>query len=205
MATTTISKGEQTRAGIMRAAEHDFAALGFEATRLELIGDAVGIRRPAIFYHFASKRELYGAVFSDIHESLIAATEARLDGAVQPWERLMLLVECWVDYMVARPTAARLLLRNCANADHPEEYLPAFSRNALQLIRAIIAEGIAVGCFASGMSMHLVNLLSGSILHYVCNPEQLGDERSYRPDDPAEVAEFKAVLRRTARALISPA
>ena len=198
-----LSKGELTRQNILETAERDFADLGYEAARLESVGEAIGIKRAAIFYYFRSKKELFGDVFADIHNSLIRVTEERLAGADDPWEKLMLLIEAWLDYMVARPTAARLILRNCANAAHPEDYSPTFSRSALQLLRDIISEGIAAGRFAEGTSMHLVNLLSGSILHYVCNPEQLGSERPYKPDDPAEVANFKIVLRKTARAVLA--
>ncbi|MBO9377391.1 TetR family transcriptional regulator [Sphingomonas histidinilytica] len=197
-----LNKGEVTRQNILETAQKDFAELGYEAARLEAIGEAIGIKRAAIFYYFRSKKELYGDVFAHIHESLIRHSKERLAGADDPWEKLMLLVDGWVDYMVAHPTAARLILRNCANAAHPEDYSPTFSGSALQMMRDIISEGVASGRFAENSSMHLVNLLSGSILHYVCNPEQLGDERPYRPEDPAEVANFKLVLRRTARAIV---
>jgi len=203
-AVRTARKGEATRLQILDVAERDFAGLGYDATRLEAIGDAIGIRRAAIFYHFHSKRALFEAVFAGIHASLIDFTEQRLQGATDPWERLLLLVESWVDFMVARPTAARLILRNCANGEHPDDYSPEFSSNALQLMRAIIAEGESLGTFAPHTSMHLVNLLSGSILHYVCNPQQLGDDHPYRPDDPGEVGQFKSILRKAARAIADP-
>lgn len=198
----TLSKGELTRQKLLETAEKDFAELGYDAARLEVMGDAVGVKRAAIFYYFKSKRELFEDVFGSIHEELARCTEARLADATDPWEKLMLLVEAWVDYMVARPTAARLILRNCANAAHPEDHSPAHTHNAVQLMRDIIEEGVDGGRFRPGSSMHLVNLLSGSILHYVCNPEQLGDEHHYRPEDPHEVANFKAVLRKTARAIV---
>lgn len=197
-----LNKGEITRLKLLETAERDFAELGYDAARLEAMGEAIGIKRAAIFYYFKSKKELFEDIFCDIHEGLIRSTEVRLADATDPWEKLMLLVEAWVDYMVARPTAARLILRNCANAAHPEDYSPAFTRNALQLMRDIIREGIESGRFRQDSSMYLVNLLSGSILHYVCNPEQLGDEYHYRPEDPQEVANFKAVLRKTARAIV---
>ncbi|MDT0577135.1 TetR/AcrR family transcriptional regulator [Croceicoccus sp. F390] len=203
MEISKLSKGEQTRQRIVEIAEREFAELGYEAARLESIGKAIGIKRAAIFYYFRSKEELFSAVFADVHESLVSLTELRLDGVDDPWERLTLLIDCWVDFLVARPTAARLILRNCANAAHPSGYSPEFSRNALQLLREIISDGDAAGRFASGVSMHLVNLLSGSILHYVCNPEQLGSERPYRPDDPAEVSAFKMILRKTARVILA--
>lgn len=197
-----LNKGEITRRKLLETAEKDFAELGYDAARLEAIGEVVGIKRAAIFYYFKSKKELFDDVFEDIHEGLIRCTEARLAGAIDPWERLMLLVEAWVDYMVARPTAARLILRNCANAAHPEDYSPVFSRNALQLMRDIIKEGMEAGRFVDGSSMHLVNLLSGSILHYVCNPAELGDDHQYRPEDPIEVSTFKGVLRTVSRSFV---
>lgn len=196
------SKGEATRRSILDAAESCFAQLGYDAARLESIADEVGIKQAGIFYYFPSKQVLFNELVQGIQTSLIRVTEQRLKGAVDPWERLMLLVEAWVDYMVARPTAARIILRGCADASYGQENASSYSGHALQLLRDIVAEGIATNRFADVHSMYLVNLLTGSILHYVCNPEQLGFEHSYRPDDPKEVAAFKSVLRKTARAVL---
>ncbi len=197
-----LSKGEVTRRSILHFAESSFAELGYDAARLETIADAVGIKQAAIFYYFPSKRRLFDELNQEIHQTLVGLTEARLDSVTDQWEQLMLLVETWLDFMVSRPTAARLILRNCATPSARDEQPEAYSGDALQLLRTIIAEGVAAGRFADVNSMYLVNLLSGSILHYVCNPEQLGSERPYRPDDPTEVAIFKTVLRKTARAVL---
>lgn len=197
-----LSKGEATRRNILEAAEISFAEVGYDAARLDVIAEDVGIKQAAIFYHFPSKRKLFDELNQEIQTSLIHATEARLHGATDPWEKLMLLVEAWLDFMVARPTAARLILRGCANATGADGEPGTYSTDALQLLRQVIGEGIATKRFGDVSSMYLVNLLSGSILHYVCNPMQLGNERAYRPDDPAEVAMFKTVLRKTARAVL---
>lgn len=197
-----LSKGEITRRNILKAAEASFADQGYDAARLEAIADEVGIKQAAIFYYFPSKRRLFDELGQEIHQSLVSLTQMRLDGVDDPWEKLMLLAEAWLDFMVARPTAARIILRNCATPVAGDDRPEAYSSDALQLLRAIIAEGVAAGRFADVNSMYLVNLLSGSILHYVCNPEQLGSERPYRPDDPTEVAIFKTVLRKTARAVL---
>lgn len=196
------SKGEATRRSILDAAERCFAQLGYDAARLESIADEVGIKQAGIFYYFPSKQVLFNELVQGIQASLIMVTEQRLKGAVDPWERLMLLVEAWIDYMVARPTAARILLRGCADAPDAQENPSSYSSSALQLLRDIIAEGITTRRFADVHSMYLLNLLTGSILHYVCNPEQLGFEHAYKPDDPMEVAAFKSVLRKTARAVL---
>ena len=197
-----LSKGEITRRNILKAAETSFAELGYDAARLETIAEEVGIKQAAIFYYFPSKRRLFDELGLDIHESLVSLTKTRLSGVEDPWEQLMLLVETWLDFMVARPSAARIILRNCATPVVGDEPAEAYSTDALQLLRGIISEGISVERFADVNSMYLVNLLSGSILHYVCNPEQLGSERPYRPEDPTEIAVFKTVLRKTARAVL---
>lgn len=197
-----LSKGEITRRSILKAAEANFADVGYDAARLEAIAEEVGIKQAAIFYYFPSKRHLFDELGRDIHEGLVGLTHTRLAGVDDPWEKLMLLVETWLDFMVARPTAARIILRNCATPAPADEPPEAYSADALQLLRAIISEGIAAGRFADVNSMYLVNLLSGSILHYVCNPEQLGSERPYRPEDATEIAIFKTVLRKTARAVL---
>lgn len=196
------TKGEITRRNILKAAETSFADCGYDAARLDSIAEEVGIKQAAIFYYFSSKRRLFDELVQDIHDALVSLTKTRLAGVDDPWEQLMLLVETWLDFMVARPTAARIILRGCATPVVQDEPSEAYSTDALKLLRATIASGIAAGRFAEVNSMYLVNLLSGSILHYVCNPEQLGSERAYRPDDPTEIAIFKTVLRKTARAVL---
>ncbi|WP_176590263.1 TetR/AcrR family transcriptional regulator [Sphingobium sp. EM0848] len=203
MHATKLSKGEQTRQNILAAAERCFAEQGYDAAKLETIADSVGIKRAAIFYYFRNKQELFEDLTRDIHVGLIRQTHERLADATDPWEKLMLLVEAWLDFMVTRPTAARLVLRACADAAYSENYPAAYSSDALALLRGIIREGIATGRFADVHSMYLVNLLSGSILHYVCNPDQLGDDHLYRPDDPVELAAFKGILRKTARTILN--
>lgn len=196
------TKGEITRRNILKAAESSFADLGYDAARLDSIAEDVGIKQAAIFYYFPSKRHLFDELVQDIHDALVNLTKTRIAGVDDPWEQLMLLVETWLDFMVSRPTAARIILRGCATPVVQDEPSEAYSADALKLLRTTIANGIAAGRFAEVNAMYLVNLLSGSILHYVCNPEQLGSERPYRPDDPTEIAIFKTVLRKTARAVL---
>ncbi|OCC23489.1 hypothetical protein MB02_12565 [Croceicoccus estronivorus] len=197
-----LTKGEATRRAILIAAEQRFAEFGYDAARLEMIAEDVGIRQAGIFYYFPSKLELFQELTGRIHTDLLAFTQSRLSGATDPWERLMLLTEAWLDFMVARPSAARIILRSCANASSNDLYPETYSSDVLSLLRGIIREGISSGRFTNVDSMYLVNLLSGSILHYVCNAEQLADEHAYRPEDPVEVGTFKSILRKTARAVL---
>ena len=200
-----LTKGQATRRAILEAAERHFAVEGFEMAKLDAVAEDAGIRQAAIFYHFPSKRDLFHAVTGDIHASLMAVTEARLHGLADPWEQLTALTETWLDFMVARPTAAHLILRACAGLSSACAYPANYSVAATEMLRAILDRGMAQGRFRRVNPMHLVNLLSGSILHYVCNPALVGRAPEYSPDDPREMASFKNILGQTARGILADA
>jgi len=136
------SNGRRTRAEIIAAAERRFAERGFQDTRLGDVAADVGIRRPSLSYHFSDKDALYTAVlqavFADWSEALPTRGTAveRLEGAM----------DSWIDFVAERPTAARLLLQELANA-HPEK-IAAFLRLGGAPIRwfeTVIGEGAAAG------------------------------------------------------------
>jgi TetR/AcrR family transcriptional regulator len=108
-------KAERTRAAILAAAERLFAERGFDATRLEDVAAAVGIRRASIVYHFRDKPELYDAVLADVLGALRARLEAALLGEGAFALRIERAVSAWIDAVVARPALARLLLREVAD------------------------------------------------------------------------------------------
>ena len=111
------TRAEKTRAGILAAAEALFAERGFDATRLEDIAERVGIRRASIVYYFKDKRELYDAVLEDVFGGLHdALAEVLASGETLP-EQIEAGVSAWVDYVGRRPSIARLILREVADAN----------------------------------------------------------------------------------------
>lgn len=109
-------RGERTRHALVTSAEALFAERGFEATRLEDVALAVGIKRASIVYYFRDKAELYDAVlahvFGGLREQLEQALESD-DDALVAVERA---VGTWVDAVGRRPSIAKLLLREVADA-----------------------------------------------------------------------------------------
>lgn len=109
-------RSEATRAKILNHAERLFAGSGFDKTRLEDVAEAVGIKRASIVYYYRDKGEVYDAVlagvFGDFRERLEAAFKT--PGSLR--ERIDAAIAAWVDYVGERPTFARILLREMANA-----------------------------------------------------------------------------------------
>lgn len=57
-----------TKKRILEKALELFASAGFEATTMEQIADAVGIRKSSLYSHFAGKQEILAAIVSQFNE-----------------------------------------------------------------------------------------------------------------------------------------
>ena len=165
-----LSKGSRTRAEIVAAAEGQFAERGFEATRLRDIAAQVGIRRASIFYHFRDKEELYAAVLDQVFADWTADV---LPTDRSPTERLEASLIGWVDYVARRPSVARLILRDAANAQpgRVSQFVRAGSAR-VRWFRAVIDEGVASGELKPIIEPHRFMSLMGAItvFHFAAMP-----------------------------------
>lgn len=203
-AANTTSRGEQTRQRILDAAETIFAEQDYSAARLEDVAQAVGIRRASIVYYFSGKQELYDAVEKRAFEAMMARTASVLDASRPVLERVLALLDSWLDFLVERPTVPRLILRDSANT-YPNASAPVrISSVALQAWEELITEGQRSGDFPAANPMQLLLLLSTPILYYAATSELLGEERSYNPGAPENLESFRAMLHRSARTLLQP-
>ncbi|MCW6533804.1 TetR/AcrR family transcriptional regulator [Sphingomonas lycopersici] len=196
-------RGEMTRRAILAEGERVFAELGYDRARLEDVAQGVGIRRPSIVHHFAGKQELYDAVEADIYASLHACSRAALDADLAPLDQLLALLDAWLDLMVARPTAARIVQRLVADVSPRHGNPVHFSELALVDLEAVVDRGVRTGAFRPINIMQVVNGVAASTLFYVCNGRQIGSSRTYDPADPKTLAEFRALIHRIAKAAVS--
>lgn len=194
------SNGLRTRAQIVAAAERHFAERGFEATRLEDVAEEVGIRRAAIFYHFGDKQELYGAVlervFRDLGQGLPSGGSAT--------ERLEASLAGWCDFVARRPSVARLILREAADARPGET--TRFTRTGKATgdrFRALLAEGIASGEFRPKVEPErfMSLIASVSFFHFAATTWLAGDA-PVDPWSPAELEKHERELLLVARTLL---
>jgi len=193
-------RGLQTRAEIVAAAERHFAERGFEAARLEDIAADVGIRRAAIFYHFGDKQELYSEVLDEVFRGAMAS----LPSSGRVAERLEASLIGWIDYVARRPTVARLILREAANAQPAiESPFVRAGRAPVEMFRSLIQEGVASGELKPLADPHRFISLMGAttVFHFAAMP-WLTVDVSFDVWSPAELEQHKREILLLARVML---
>ena len=110
----TTRQGHERRQEILRIAIDVFGEAGYAGARIDEVARRVGIRRPSILYHFPDKRSLYSAAVGNVVTDIVDRVLATEN---HPGERLETIADAWVDFVIARPNAARVLLRQMIDAD----------------------------------------------------------------------------------------
>jgi AcrR family transcriptional regulator len=122
-----------TRDRIVAAAMDAFATRGQQATLAD-IGAVVGITRPSLLHHFASKEAVMaavlGAVFAQFQAIVADASSHRSAHG---------LARRFVDLVSGQPAMARLLLRELSGDGHAHDALVALTEPLLQQASAALA------------------------------------------------------------------
>lgn len=194
-------RGNSTREDLLAAAERVFARHGFAGASLDEVAGQVGIRRPSLLHHFRTKRELYDAVERRIFEGLNHHLADLATGG-GCFERLMRLLLHWLSFMVERPTAARILLRNSSDLISRPADPVEFSWRTVDAFIQIVEEGIATGEFRPISPVVALNILGSAVLGFVCNADQFGQDRRYEAAGSIERTDFEAALERAATGVL---
>lgn len=105
------------RERILAAATRLFAEKGLDATSLQDIADAVGMRKPSLLWHYRSKEELHRAVLDALLSRWNDALPRLLRAAARE-DRFDAVLDETIAFFSADPDRARLLLREAL--DRPD-------------------------------------------------------------------------------------
>ena len=68
---TQSERREKTRGAIVKAARRIFGERGFAATTMDDIAGSARVAKGAVYHHFTTKEELFGAVFDQVSRDLV--------------------------------------------------------------------------------------------------------------------------------------
>ncbi len=171
MSTTTVRDSDtgqrSTRNQILEEALACFAQAGYDGTSLNDIAAGVGIRRPSLLHHFASKEALYQEVF----EHLLSDWFDRLTGAIRApekgWSKVELVLRAGFRFFADNPSYVRMVRREAIDAgqhfaiDMASVLRPMFDQAANYFDREM-----DVGTFRRQDSRQLLITGYGALLSY---------------------------------------
>jgi AcrR family transcriptional regulator len=125
----------ERRGLIVEAAGRLFGERGYERTRLDQIAAAAGVTKPILYRHFDSKQALYLALLERHRDDLATfAALVPVEGSLE--ERLVVVLDAWLDYVEARSYAWRMLFRDTGGGPR----IVASRRAVHARARAVLAE-----------------------------------------------------------------
>lgn len=203
---------EQTRAAILDAALREFADEGLEGARIDAIAASAAVNKALLYYYFADKEALYGAVLDHVFTQLMERLREALDRSKTPREAILNYAGAHFDFIASSCFYPRLVQREFMRAGrrpspHLQRIIERYFRPLLRRLNELIRQGIAQGDFRRVNPQQFIFSMVGIIVFYFNSLPTVEAVAGYDPLTPERVRErrrsvmdfISAALFRTAR------
>jgi len=184
------AEGQRTRGKILGEAIRLFARHGYAGTSVQMIAEASGIGKSAVFWHYATKDKLLEAVLDKIIGDFITqvAESARKNKSLDEESLIRFAIRTDRSLTMRDLSGSRAvfaLMIESANFDNPAA--PVF-RNRWKLYRDFLSSAVAAGqrkgvfrkdVDSKWAGILMVGLLNGVFSQWFVDPESVDLEESY--------------------------
>ena len=195
----SLGKPEESRASILQAAAHEFAAHGVAGARTDAIAREARVNKALLYYYFKDKETLYGAVLDDAFSGLKNAVFQVLDSELPPREKIMAYAGAYFDFIASNQLYPRLMQREMMRAreghsPHIEKVIKTYIRPIFARVSEVLREGIAKGEFRAVNPVHFVPSIVAMIVFYFSSAPMMQKIVGFNPLTPERIAERRAAV-----------
>ncbi len=190
---------EESRAAILQAAAHEFAAHGVAGARTDAIAREARVNKALLYYYFKDKETLYGAVLDDAFAGLKNAVFEVLDGPLPPRQKMMAYAGAYFDFIASNQIYPRLMQREMMRAregqsPHIEKLIKTYFQPIFARVSEVMREGIARGEFRDVNPAHFVPSMIAMIVFYFSSAPMMQKIVGFNPLTPERIAERRAAV-----------
>ena len=163
----TAQASAETHDRLLAVARTAFARVGFDATTNREIAAAAGITTGAIYHYYASKAELYAAVYTSVQDTITAAFEEAVRPHATLVDRFSAVLDAAVTLNRDDPSIAGFVVGLASDAQHHPElrHLIRASRGAAPgFLRRLVVEAAERGELAADVSIDALDDLLNAVL-----------------------------------------
>ena len=168
---TKTANHSKTRQHILRAALKSFARCGYAATSVRQIVDDARVSKPALYYYFADKAQLFQALVDQAHEERYRLMQTAAERGRTVAEKLEKIVAAVFGFSLRNRELMRLAFATAfaASGESPSGVKCAEKgRRNYEFVRSLIAQGQASGELDLGFSVdELAMGIYGQLNSYV--------------------------------------
>lgn len=202
---------EQTRQAILKAAVTEFAREGVAGARTDEIARAAKVNKALLYYYFADKESLYGAVLDHAFGSIYPTLAGILESDLPCREKILQYAGAHFDALAQHPALCRLVHAEMGRAGregspHIRQMAERYISRLSVLLQGVLREGMAAGEFRSVDPLHFaLSIPALNVFYFVAAP-MLRAITGEEPLTPARIAARRAaVLDFLSHALFTPA
>jgi TetR/AcrR family transcriptional regulator len=209
-ATPPAPRDDATRARILTAAAHEFAARGFAGARVQAIARAARVNVALLYYYFGNKQGVYAGVLDWLVSPIAGIVSEELRAPVPPEEALAGALAAHARLIGEHPELRQILLREMleSSGDRLAPVLARLAQGPLARLVRLIADGQRQGRFRSDLDPRLtaITLVAPNVYFHLAAPLVAHVlERAHGPPTAAEREAFVANSVRFALAALAPA